>query len=264
VIFTIAFSADAEGVAAPSHLLAMTAATPIGAGRAAEGPVALVIEADDVARGFVSRALERDGIVVAGAGTGSTALRALFDARPQVIVLGLRVADPGGWGVLDRIREVCDVPVIVVADQAGEPGAVRALHAGADDFLPEPYGMPELQARIAALLRRGRRSEDSRPDTFYSDGQVEIDANNVEARALGRPLHLTPLELRLLMTFVEHPNQTLSTQQLLDRVWGDHMLGSDRVKLVVGYLRGKFRAQGVEPPIETKRGFGYRYVVPER
>jgi two-component system response regulator BaeR len=95
------------------------------------------------------------------------------------------------------------------------------------------------------------------------DGLVEIDFADAEARANGQPLNLTPLELRLLAVLVRHPRQVLSTDQLLALAWGDAALPRERVKKYVLYLRGKFQAVGVDAPIQTVRGFGYRYVPPQ-
>jgi two-component system KDP operon response regulator KdpE len=118
----------------------------------------------------------------------------------------------------------------------------------------------ELIAFSGALLRRSAPSGE-RERTFYADGAVELDLLQAEVHVNGTPVHLTPLEMRLLTELMEHPNQTLSAAQLLDRVWGPHVTEAERVKIYIGYLRAKFKAAGTEAPIVTVRGFGYRYVV---
>jgi len=138
---------------------------------------------------------------------------------------------------------------------------VRALRAGADDYMTKPFGVAELVARSEALLRRRRSGEDA--PSRYVDSLVEVDLQAAEARAGGVPLQLTPLEFRLLTAFVRNPNQVLSPDQLLAMAWGDSGFARERVKIYVGYLRSKFREAGVEDaPIETVRGFGYRYRAP--
>jgi DNA-binding response OmpR family regulator len=223
----------------------------------AAGGVLLVLGKSDL-RERLTGAFGRDGVTLSDASTGADGLRALFQSRPGVVIVGSGLPDLNIWTMLERVRQICDVPVLVLSDEFGELEVVRALRSGADQVLTGTVGMAELLARTDALLRRSQSAE--APRTFYSDGVVEIDLLNAEARVDGRPLGLTPLEFRLLCEFARHPNQSLSAEQLLELVWGENILGRDRVKIYVGYLRAKFRAQGAEAPIVTTRGFGYRYV----
>jgi DNA-binding response OmpR family regulator len=136
---------------------------------------------------------------------------------------------------------------------------VRGLASGADDYVPKPFGRQELLARIQALLRRtGGKSEVTRS---YRDGFVEIDYPQRRVVVGDREVQLTPLEFKLLSAFVQHPNQVLSRDQLLELVWGDpYGVSGDQVKLYVGYLRKKLDPAAPESvPVETVRGFGYRY-----
>ena len=149
---------------------------------------------------------------------------------------------------------------MMVTGKASELEKVRALRSGADDYVTKPFGLQEVVARVEALLRR--RAPRKEPPRTYADGLVEIDFQGAEAKADGHTLELTPLEYRLLSAFVQHPNQVLSADQLLELAWGESGFGRERVKIYVGYLRGKFREAGVEAPIETIRGFGYRYRPP--
>ena len=206
---------------------------------------------------ILRRALERNGIEVVEAETGNDGLRALFSARPDVVLLDIGLPGLDGWGTLDRIRQVTDVPVMMVSGQSSELEKVRALKAGADDYVTKPFGIQELLARTEVLLRRAA-PPDEQPPT-YSDGLVEIDFRNAEVRVAKRRLRLTPLEFRLLAAFVRHPGEVLSARRLLELAWGDQGLARERVKIYIGYLRNKFRELGVDAPIETVRGFGYRY-----
>jgi DNA-binding response OmpR family regulator len=222
---------------------------------------ALVLETEAEGRTPVKRTLERDGLEVVQSATAAGALRLLYDRRPDVIVLDLSLPDVDGLHLLSRIRDLTDVPVIVVNGASDEMSCVRLLRAGADDFLPAPLGTQELLARVEALLRRTPR-KGSRPSR-YADSLLEIDYAALEVRAGGQVIALTPLQLRLLTSLVQHRGQVLSPGQLLSLAWNDELVPRERVKLYVGYLRRRFREHGVELPVETVRGFGYRYKAPE-
>ena len=163
-----------------------------------------------------------------------------------------------GWGTLERIRDLSDVPVLMLTARTGELEKVRGLRAGADDYVTKPFGRQELLARAEALLRRtaGRRPE--APET-YGDDVVTVDFGQRQVAVAGAPVALTPLEFRLLAAFVLHPGQVLSHEQLIALVWGDEGAASrNQLKLYVGYLRRKLGAAAAGR-VETVRGFGYRY-----
>ena len=224
------------------------------------GARVLVIDGDPAAHELLQRLLEGNGLEVVLAETAIAGLRRLFEARPDLVLLDIGVPGADGRGVVvRRIRDLTDVPVIVTG-RDDEETAVTLLRAGADDYVRKPFGLAELAARMDAVLRRTLRGRDKA--TSYADGVVDIHFPSLEVKINGKPTDLTALELRMLMTFVEHPNQVLSAAQLLERVWGDASLPRDRVKLYVAYLRDKFRHAGTESPIETVRGFGYRYRPP--
>jgi DNA-binding response OmpR family regulator len=166
-----------------------------------------------------------------------------------------------GWKTLERIRELSDVPVVMVTAKGTELEKTRGLRAGADDYVTKPFGRQELLARVEALLRRTDRRADQ-PD-IYSDGFVTIDFSRREVTVGGARVELTPLEFRLLAAFVHHPNQVLTHEQLLELAWGDAYAARDQVKLYVGYLRKKLSPDAPDSvPIETRRGFGYTYRAP--
>jgi DNA-binding response OmpR family regulator len=137
---------------------------------------------------------------------------------------------------------------------------VRGLQAGADDYVVKPFGRQELLARVQALLRRAGSRRANGQDS-YADERLSIDFAQRAVTFDGREVSLTPLEFKLLSAFVRHPRQVLSREQLLELVWGDaYGVSGDQVKLYVGYLRRKLSP--VDPtsvPVETVRGFGYRY-----
>jgi DNA-binding response OmpR family regulator len=220
----------------------------------------LVVEDDEAVRRVVSAVFERAGARVSQAGDGRSALRTLYQQRPRLVVLDLGLPELDGHTTLDRIRDVSDVPVLVLSGADAETEKVRALRAGADDYVTKPFGKQELLARAEALMRRTGRTED--PDELYDDGCISMNLKTRSAWADGEPLQLTPLEFRLLLAFVRHPNQVLSYHQLLDLAWGDGHSGTrDQVKVYIGYLRRR-RLGSAAKRIQTVRGFGYRYTPP--
>ncbi len=216
----------------------------------------LVVDDESDLRALVRDVLEHSGYGVKEAGDGAEALRVLYSERPDAVVLDLSMPHMSGWVALERIRELSDVPVLILSAQTGELEKVRGLRAGADDYLVKPFFGEELLARVEALLRRAGRT--SAPRERYEDAGLVIDYVEHRVRVEGEAVDLTPLEFRLLSEFVAHPRQVLSHEQLLERVWHDpHAVAPDQVRLYVGYLRRKLGA--ARDRIETVRGFGYRY-----
>lgn len=219
----------------------------------------LVVDDEQDIRGLIRILLERSGLEVTEAANGREALRQLHTVRPDVVVLDVTMPDLDGWETLERIRDVTDVPVLMLTARAAELDKVRGLKGGADDYVTKPFGRQELLARVEALLRRSGTEADM--NESYGDGVLAIDFVSREVKSDGQPVTLTPLEFRLLSAFVRHPNQVLSREQLLELVWGDvESVAADQVKLYVGYLRRKLGWEDMNPPpIETVRGFGYRF-----
>ena len=221
----------------------------------------LVVDDEDDIRKLVAHLLRRVGHDVVEADNGRSALRSLHAAPPDLVVLDVSMPDLDGWQTLERIRDLSDVPVLMLTARGDELERVRGLQAGADDYVVKPFGRQELLARVQALLRRaGSTGPATRPDA-YVDNRLEIDFGQRAVTYDGRGVALTPLEFKLLAAFVRHPRQVLSRDQLLELVWGDaYGVSGDQVKLYVGYLRRKLDPEKPDAvPIETVRGFGYRY-----
>jgi DNA-binding response OmpR family regulator len=221
----------------------------------------LVVDDDDDIRGLLRTLLERAGHEVADAADGLAGLRELYAASPDLVILDVAMPVLDGWATLERIREVTDVPVLMLTARDAELERVRGLKGGADDYVVKPFGRQELVARVDALLRRPRSG--GAQDT-YADARLSISFAQRAVRFDDREVSLTRLEYRLLSAFVRHPNQVLSHDQLRELVWGDSVATSrDEVKLYVGYLRRKLDPDAPGgTPIETVRGFGYRYKPP--
>jgi DNA-binding response OmpR family regulator len=227
-------------------------------------PRILVIEDDADVAGLVATLLERADYEVEMAGDGRAGLRALFARPADLVVLDVMLPELDGWQVLGRIRELTDVPVLMLTARGTQAERVRGLRSGADDYVVKPFGHEELLARVEALFRRaasGRGIDGRAPARSYADGLVEIDFVEHRVRVRGEEVALTPLEFRLLTAFVQRPNQLLCHDELLRLVWGDAGgVSQHQVKLYVGYLRRKLGLSvDSHGQIETVRGFGYRY-----
>ena len=220
----------------------------------------LVIEDDkDIALGL-RIVLERGGLEATLAGNGRDGLRVFHTARPDLVILDVGLPEMDGWTVLERIRDLSDVPVLMLTAHGHESDKVRGLHSGADDYLTKPFGNDELTARALALLRRRSSAEAAEAPEVFDDGVIEVNFAAREVSVNGEPVALTPTEYRLLAALIRHQGQVLSAQTLLDLAWSDPLgIGPDRVKYTVMRLRRKLGADTEASPIEAVRGFGYRY-----
>jgi DNA-binding response OmpR family regulator len=223
-----------------------------------QGARILVVDDDADVRGLVRELLERAGATVSEAADGREALRLLYDVRPDVIVLDVTMPELDGWQTLERVRDLTEVPVLMLTARDTELEKVRGLRAGADDYVTKPFGRQELLARVGVLLRRAAATPAWGPDReTYADGRVSVDVTRAEVRVGDREVQLTPLEFRLLVAFMRNRGQVLSRDQLLELVWGDaEAVSSGQVKVAISYLRRKL---GAADAIETVRGFGYRW-----
>jgi len=221
----------------------------------------LVVDDDDDIRLLLQELLSRAGYLVEAAQDGRAALRVFHENPTDVVVLDLSMPELDGFETLDRLRDLSDVPVILLTARSSEIDKVRGFRAGADDYVVKPFGRQELLARIEALLRR---TPESTHLEHYDDGAISIDYGRRLVMCRGLPVRLTPLEFRLLDAFARHPGQVLSADQLIEHCWGHEAgVSRDQVKLYVSYVRKKLGQDSDDwQPIETVRGFGYRYVPP--
>jgi DNA-binding response OmpR family regulator len=220
----------------------------------------LVIEDDSAVQQLIDTVLRRQGFDVLLAGTGRAGLRQVHEHRPGVVVLDVGLPDLDGWQVLERIRDISEVPVLMLTGYAEEPDKVRGLRAGADDYLTKPFGLDEFTARLEALLRRGSWATPETMDAF-TDGDLCVDFGGRTVTLDGELVGVTPIEFKLLAALVRNPGQVLTAEELLLQAWDDGSgIGADRVKFSVHRLRRKLGWEELErSPIEAVRGFGYVY-----
>ncbi len=224
----------------------------------------LIVDDDAGVTATLRLVLEYAGYHVDQVATGRSALRALHADRPDLIILDLGLPDLDGWTVLERVRDISDVPVLVLSVLRGQRDKVHALHAGADDYVTKPFANAELVARITALLRRSAL----RPATAhqaYDDGTLRVDPARLLVRVADREVRVTPTEFRLLHALVRQPGAVLTAAQLLEAAWDDASgYRPQRVKFAVMRLRRKLGWDDPRSsPLRSVRGFGYRYCSPD-
>jgi DNA-binding response OmpR family regulator len=238
-------------------------------GGAAAGRALVVDDERDVAFG-IRMVLERSGFAVTVASTGPEGLRAFHSGRPDLVILDVGLPGMDGWTVLERIRDLSDVPILMLTAHGQESEKVKGFTGGADDYLLKPFGNGELAARALALIRRSRTggaaTGDARRSEVFNDGFVQLNFGSHEVSVDGVPVPLTPTEYRLLVALVRHQGQVLSAGKLLELAWSDPLgIGPERVKYSILRLRRKLGAPaGAGARIEAVRGFGYRYRSPQR
>ncbi|KPH00168.1 Fis family transcriptional regulator [Pseudomonas sp. RIT-PI-q] len=223
-------------------------------------PHVLIIEDEKEIRRFVRMALQAEGLEVHEA---ETFHRGLIDAgtrRPDLIVLDLGLPDGDGIDLIRDVRSWSPVPIIVLSARGAESDKILALDTGADDYLVKPFGTGELLARVRALLRR--QAKDAENTAVLSFGDVRIDIERRVVERSGLPLHLTPLEYRLLVHLCSHPNRVLTHLQLLKAVWGpSHTTDTPYLRVFMGGLRKKVEVDPSQPRhLVTETGVGYRFI----
>jgi len=218
----------------------------------------LVVDDDPSLRTLVCELLSDSGLEPTPARDGVDGLRKFFELRTSLVVLDVKMPGMDGIQTLEQIRNMSDVPVLMLTGRASEPDTVQGLRSGADDYVCKPFGSEELVARTHALLRRWADNDTEEPK-ILADGLVMIDFGKASVMVNGSPVVLTPLEFKLLTTFVDHPDHVLAADRLRELVWGGSETSRDEVKVYVGYLRRKLKEAASVEPIETVRGFGYRY-----
>ena len=225
-----------------------------------DAPCALLVEDEPQIRRFVRAALEQEGWQVHESVNMG---RGLIDAgtrRPDLIVLDLGLPDGDGIDFIHDVRKWSAVPIIVLSARVAEGEKIRALDAGADDYLTKPFGTGELLARVRATLRRQHKSNDRGGDATIHFGDVILDPQARSVTRNGEHVHLTPTEYRLLSVLAANAGRVMTAPQLLRAVWGPgHSESGHYLRIYMGHLRHKLEADPAQPRhLLTETGVGYR------
>ncbi len=220
-------------------------------------PRILVVDDEPAIRRFLGTALDTGEFSLHQAENGHGALAAAAALRPDLILLDLGLPDLDGVEVIERIREWSPVPIIVLSVREREDDKVKALDAGADDYLTKPFGVGELLARIRVALRRSLKET---PEPVYRIDELEVDLGRRRVTVAGQELQLTPTEYDLLRLLVAHAGKVLTHSQILRQIWGIAYMEQPHVLRVnISNLRHKIEADPSRPRyILTEPGVGYR------
>lgn len=220
----------------------------------------LLIEDEIQIRRLVRTALEEEGHRVLECGTLKEGLAQLHADSVQLLILDLGLPDGDGIAFIRELRTQFALPVLVLSARSAEGEKIRALDAGADDYLTKPYSSGELLARVRAQLRRAPQ-EGGAAETCFRFGDIEVDLAQRSVMRCGESVHLTPIEYRLLCAMLAAPGKVLTCRHLLRAVWGNAFVESNHyLRIYMSHLRLKLEDDPAQPKhFLTETGIGYRF-----
>ncbi len=221
-------------------------------------PIALIIDDEVQIRRLLRVALEAENYQVREAETGQLGLVEIANSKPAVILLDLGLPDIDGLGVLKRLREWSEAPVLVLSVRDDEAGKVAALDAGADDYVTKPFGTSELLARLRAAQRKARPEEET---SVFKRGDLVVDLTTRVVTRAGKEVKLTATEYALLRLFVRHAGRILTHRYILREIWGPKSEEHRQyLRVYVTHLRQKIEPDPARSTlIKTESGIGYRF-----
>jgi len=225
-----------------------------------ESAAILLIEDEAQIRRFVRTALEAEGHRVLESGTLVQGMVQVHETKPQLAILDLGLPDGDGISFIRELRTQSEMPVLVLSARSAEGEKIRALDAGADDYLTKPFSIGELLARVRALLRRNK-TDSAVTETSFRFGDVEVDLMRRKVTRNNRIVHLTPIEYRLLCAMLADTGKVMTYRHLLRAVWGNaHIESNHYLRIYVSHLRQKLEDDTAQPKhFLTETGVGYRF-----
>ncbi len=227
-------------------------------------PGALILVVDDephIVR-FITMNLELEGFRVINASSGPDALRRVREDLPDIVLLDVMMPEMDGFETLRALREVSDVPVIMLTVRSEQEDIIHGLELGADDYVTKPFSMRVLTSRIRAVLRRTGSPPSPESAILKIDDYLSVDYNQREIIAGGKRVKLRPTEFRLLYHLIENAGWIVPHETLLSKVWGyEYRDAVHYLRLYITYLRSKIEPDPAHPRyILTERGVGYQFV----
>ncbi len=226
-------------------------------------PTILAIEDDPAIRRLLRSALDADEFRLLEAETAQEGIDQTTKKNPDVLLLDLGLPDQDGLSVVEVIRGWSQIPIIILSGQGQEDIKVKALEAGADDYVTKPFGVSELLARIRVALRRTALAPSSGEDPIFEAAQIKLDRANRKVWVHGEEVHLTPIEYKLLCVLVQYAGKVVTHRQLLTEVWGnEYSEDSQYLRVYIGYLRRKLEPNpDSEKLLINEPRVGYRLAV---
>ena len=217
----------------------------------------LVIDDEKAITKLLSLRLAPRGFEVMTATDGRTGLKLAYEHHPDLVILDIMMPEMDGYEICKRLREMSDVPVLMLTAKGSEEDAIHGFQIGADDYVRKPFSIIELEARIKALIRRSQGKD--RDNSFYDDGNLKIDLYQNHVYLQGEVVRLTPTEFQLLRRLVEDIGRVVSHDELIKAVWGPSYEDAlSCLSLYIHYLRDKLEDDPGKPRyIRTKWGQGY-------
>jgi len=225
----------------------------------------LLIDDDSGLLTLLQLGLERDGFSVITARSGQEGVRKAYEHHPDVIILDVMMAEMDGWTTCQRLRHICDTPIIMLTAKSAGEDVIKGLSLGADDYLTKPCSFDELKARIHTVLRRSGASLQGDRETVFDDGVLHVDLRDGTVIKRGEVIELTPTESRLLMYLASQRGRIVPHRELLVNVWGPEYVDEvGYLSVYVRYLRQKIEDDPANPHyICTRWKVGYYFVGDE-
>lgn len=226
-------------------------------------PLILLIEDDQQSRRFLKSTLMHRGWRIIDAENGKTGLALINSDNPDLVILDLGLPDMDGITLMKKLRQISDLPVLILSARSQEQNKILALDAGADDYLTKPFGTGELHARLQALMRRVSRTFSNLE--IFQTGQLKVDLTHRKVFVAKHEVRITPIEYRLLTILVRHAGLVVTHRQLLQEVWGgEHIHDQHYLRIYMGQLRHKLEVNPARPRyLLTEVGVGYRLSLQE-
>jgi two-component system KDP operon response regulator KdpE len=223
----------------------------------------LLVDDDIEFRKLTQTWLQNAGYEVLTAEDGVEGMRRVYSSRPNLVLLDAVIPKMDGWEVCRRIREMSEIPVLMVTVKNQKTDRLKGFVLGADDYINKPVDFPELVARVQAVLRRADSDIQNDEQSAFHNGEIEIEWKSRQVWVRGKRVKLSPTEFRILSCLIKNRGWIVTHEQILEKAWGPNYIGDKSfVKLYIRYLRQKIEENPHEPRlILTERGVGYHFAM---